>query len=159
MRTVLIPLAAAVAALGAVAATPALANEARVEARGGVIWGGGDTEATAGAAVGYDFDLGTSAFAGAEVSGDKVLTSGTKVAFGFTGRVGAKVGGAGKLYANGGYTTEFADNAEGNWHVGAGYQQNLGDKLYGKVEYRHYLPKGANTADADSVGVGLGLRF
>jgi hypothetical protein len=155
MRTVLISLAAVAAA----AATPALANEARVEARGGVIWGGGDTEATAGAAVGYDFDLGTSAFAGAEVSGDKVLTSGTKVAFGFTGRVGAKVGGAGKLYANGGYTTEFADNAEGNWHVGAGYQQNLGDKLYGKVEYRHYLPKGANTADADSVGVGLGLRF
>lgn len=155
MRTVLISLAA----VAAVAATPALANEARVEARGGVIWGGGDTEATAGAAVGYDFDLGTSAFAGAEVSGDKVLTSGTKVAFGLTGRVGAKVGGAGKLYANGGYTTEFADNAEGNWHVGAGYQQNLGDKLYGKVEYRHYLPKGANTADADSVGVGLGLRF
>lgn len=156
MRTVLISLAAAAVAA---AATPALANEARVEARGGVIWGGGDTEATAGAALGYDFDLGTSTFAGAEVSGDKVLTSGTKVAFGFTGRVGAKVGTGGKVYANGGYTTEFADNAEGNWHVGAGYQQNLGDKLYGKVEYRHFLPKGANTADADSVGVGLGLRF
>lgn len=155
MRTVLIPLAAALA----VAATPALANEARVEARGGVIWGGGDTEATAGAALGYDFDLGTSAFAGAEVSGDKVLTSGTKVAFGFTGRAGVKVGTGGKVYANGGYTTEFADNAEGNWHVGAGYQQNLGSQLYGKVEYRHYLPQGANTADADAVGVGLGLRF
>jgi hypothetical protein len=155
MRTVLISLAAAAAAV----ATPALANEARVEARGGVIWGGGDTEATVGAAAGYDFDLGTSAFAGAEVSGDKILTSGTKVGWGFTGRAGVKVGNGGKLYANGGYTTEFCDTCEGNWHVGAGYQQNLGSKLYGKVEYRHYLPVAAATADADSVGVGLGLRF
>jgi outer membrane immunogenic protein len=154
MRTVLISLAAAL-----VAASPAVANEARVEARGGVIWGGGETEATAGAAVGYDVDLGTSGFLGAEVSGDKVLTSGTKVAFGFTGRAGAKVGAAGKLYANGGYTTEFADGAEGSWHVGGGYQQNLGDRLYGKVEYRHYLPKAAVAADSNTVGVGLGLRF
>jgi hypothetical protein len=152
MRTVLISLAAALAA-----ASPALANEARVEARGGVIWGGGDTEATAGAAAGYDVDLGPGAFAGAEVSGDKVLTSGTKVAWGFTGRAGANLG-AGKLYANGGYTTEFADGAEGNWHVGAGYQHNLGSKLYGKVEYRHYMPE-ATAPTADSVGVGLGLRF
>lgn len=154
MRTVLISLAAAL-----VAASPAVANEARVEARGGVIWGGGDTEATAGAAVGYDVDLGTSAFAGAEVSGDKILTGGTKVGFGFTGRAGAKIGEAGKLYANGGYTTEFADGAEGNWHVGAGYQQNLGNRLYGKVEYRHYMPQAAAADNADAVGVGLGLRF
>lgn len=154
MRTVLISLAAALAA-----ASPAMANEARVEARGGVIWGGGDTEATVGAAAGYDLDLGTSLFAGAEVSGDKVLTSGTKVAFGFTGRAGIKTGEAGKLYANGGYTTEFADGAEGNWHVGAGYQHNLGSKLYGKVEYRHFMPNAAGTATSDSVGVGLGMRF
>lgn len=155
MRTVLFSLAAA----AAVVATPALANETRVEARGGVIWGGGDTEATAGAAIGYDFDLGTSAFAGAEVSGDKVLTSGTKVAFGFTGRVGAKLSEAGKLYANGGYTTEFCDGCKGSWHVGAGYQQNLGSQLYGKVEYRHFFPEANFAADSDSVGVGLGLRF
>src|ERR1700712_799359 len=154
MRTVLISLAAALAA-----ASPAVANEARVEARGGVIWGGGDTEATAGAAAGYDIDLGTSGFAGAEVSGDKILTSGTKVAVGFTGRAGAKVGAAGKLYANGGYTTEFCDACEASWHVGGGYQQNLGSRLYGKVEYRHYLPKAAVAADSDAVGVGLGLRF
>lgn len=155
MRTVLISLAAAAAA----AATPALANESRVEARGGVIWGGGDTEATIGTAIGHDVDLGTSAFFGAEVSGDKVLTSGTKVAWGFTGRVGAKVGDAGKVYANGGYTTEFCSSCESNWHVGGGYQHNLGNNLYGKVEYRHYLPKAAGAADSDAVGVGLGVRF
>lgn len=154
MRTVLLSLAAA----AAVVATPALANETRVEARGGVIWGGGDSEAIAGAAIGYDFDLGTSAFAGVEVSGDKILTSGTKVAFGFTGRAGAKLG-AGKLYANGGYTTEFCDSCKGSWHAGAGYQQNLGNQLYGKVEYRHYFPEQSFVSDSDAVAVGLGLRF
>ena len=155
MRTVLLSLAAA----AAVVATPALANEARVEARGGVIWSGGDSEAIAGAAIGYDYDLGTSAFAGVEVSGDKILTSGTKVAFGFTGRVGAKISEAGKLYANGGYTTEFCDSCKGAWHAGAGYQQNLGSQLYGKVEYRHFFPEANFAADSDAVAVGLGLRF
>jgi outer membrane immunogenic protein len=155
MRTVLFSLAAA----AAVVATPALANEGRVEARGGVIWGGGDTEATAGAALGYDFDLGTSAFVGAEVSGDKILVSNTKVAFGFTGRVGAKLSEAGKLYANGGYTTEFCDACKGSWHAGAGYQQDLGTQLYGKVEYRHFFPEQNLVSDSDAVSVGLGLRF
>lgn len=153
MRTVLISLAAALAA-----ASPALANEARLEARGGVIWGGGDTEAVAGAAVGYDVGVG-GAFVGAEVSGDKILTSGTKVAWGFTGRAGGRVGEAGKFYANGGYTTEFADGAEGNWHLGGGYQHNFGERLYGKVEYRHYFPEASLASDADTVGVGLGVRF
>jgi hypothetical protein len=155
MRTVLFSLAAA----AAVVATPALANEGRVEARGGVIWGGGDTEATIGAALGYDFDLGTSAFVGAEVSGDKVLVSDTKVAFGFTGRLGAKINEVGKLYANGGYTTEFCDNCDGSWHLGAGYQHDFGTRMYGKVEYRHFFPEADLVSDSDAVSVGLGLRF
>jgi hypothetical protein len=154
MRTVLISLAAALAA----AASPAMANEGRVEARGGVIWGGGETDAFTGAAVGYDADFG-GAFVGGEVSGDKVLTGGTKVAWGFTGRAGGRVGEAGKVYANGGYTTEFCDACRGSWHVGGGYQQNLGSKLYGKVEYRHYFPESALADDSDAVGVGVGLRF
>jgi outer membrane immunogenic protein len=154
MRTVLLSLAA----VAAIASTPALANEARVEARGGVIWGGGGSDAIAGVAAGYDFDLGSSAFAGAEVSADKVLSSGTKVAFGFTGRVGAKVSEGGKLYANGGYTTEFVTAGKGNWHLGAGYQHSFG-KVYGKVEYRHYFTQLALAPDFDSVGLGLGINF
>lgn len=155
MRTVLFSLAAA----AAVVATPALANEARVEARGGIIWSAGDSEATAGAAIGYDFDLGTSAFVGAEVSGDKILVSNTKVAFGFTGRVGAKISEAGKLYANGGYTTEFCNGCSGAYHAGAGYQHNLGTQLYAKAEYRHFFPEQNFVSDSDAVSVGLGLRF
>ena len=47
MHKVLLSLAASLAL-----ATPALANEARVEARGGVIWDQGDEEAIAGVAAG-----------------------------------------------------------------------------------------------------------
>jgi len=67
MRKILIALAATAAF-----ASPALANEARVEARGGVIWSDGDTQDFWGMAAGYDFDLGEKAFAGLEVSGDKI---------------------------------------------------------------------------------------
>src|SRR3546814_18669386 len=64
----------------------------RVETRGGVIWNHGDTEAIAGVAGGYDFDLGDKAFAGVDVSADKVLTSDNRVSWGFGGRAGLKTG-------------------------------------------------------------------
>lgn len=153
MRKVLFPLLASLAV-----ASPALANEARVEARGGVIWDKGDSEAIAGIAAGYDFDLGTSAFAGVEVSGDKVLESNTRVAFGFTGRAGVKLGDAGKLYAAGGYTTKACRFCDDSLHLGAGYQHNFGQKFYGKVEYRHYFFDHGVT-DPDAVVAGLGMRF
>ncbi len=108
MRKVLLAIVASAAL-----ATPALANEARVEARGGVIWFPGTSKAVAGVAAGYDFDLGSSAFVGGEVSADKVLTAGTKVAFGFTGRAGFKAGESAKLFAAGGYTTAFCNGCEG----------------------------------------------
>ena len=153
MRLILTSLAASL-----VAATPALANEVRVEARGGVVWNSTDSEELAGIAVGYDYDLGSSAFAGAEVSADKLLTSGTKVTFGFNGRLGAKVMDAGKLYATGGYNTESCDGCEGAWTLGAGYQHSFG-KFYGKVEYRHFFNDNAVFTDTDAAVIGLGMKF
>lgn len=152
MRKVLLALAASM-----VVATPALANELRVEGRGGVIWDGGDSEGIAGIAAGYDYDLGESAFVGAEVSADKILEGGTKVSFGFGARAGAKLG-AGKLYAAGSYQTEPCDLCQDAWTLGAGYQHNFGSNLYGKVEYRHYFVKNTSN-DPDSVVAGIGLRF
>lgn len=152
MRKIILPLIASLAV-----ATPALANEARVEARGGVYWLPGDSEATAGVAAGYDFDLGPAAFAGAEVSADKILTSGTKVAYGFTGRAGAKLGAGSKLFVAGGYTTEPCDLCDGAWHAGAGAEVPLMGKVYGKVEYRHFFV--SNFADSDSVVAGVGIKF
>lgn len=153
MRKVLLPLLASLAV-----ASPALANESRIEARGGVIWDQGHSEGTAGIAAGYDFDLGTSAFAGVEVSGDKILESNTRVAFGATARAGVKISDAGKAYVAGGYTSKFAKYGDDSLHLGAGYQHNFGQKLYGKVEYRHYFFDHGVT-DPDAVAVGLGVRF
>ena len=154
MRKVLLPLLASLAI-----ATPAMANEARIEARGGVFWTPGYTQDAYGVAAGYDFDLGDKAFAGVEVSGDKIADSGTKVAFGFTGRAGAKVSEQGKLYVASGYTTETCGGCNNeSVHLGAGYQQGFGNKLYGKVEYRHFFLD-QNRPDGNAVFAGLGVKF
>lgn len=152
MRTILLAAAASL-----VAATPALANEARVEARGGIVWSQGDSEAIAGIAAGYDYDLGSAAFVGAEVSADKILTDGTRVTFGFNGRGGAKLGENGKLYVVGGYNTKNCEFCDGTWTLGGGYQHSFGN-LYGKVEYRHFFVKDG-APDFDAVAVGLGTKF
>jgi opacity protein-like surface antigen len=123
-----------------------------------VIWDHGDTQAIAGVAAGYDYDLGTSAFAGPEVSADKVLTDNQRVSFGIGGRAGIKVSDAGKLYAVGSYQTKFCATCDHAWTAGAGYQQNFGSKVYGKVEYRHYFV-GSNISDPDAVTAGLGVKF
>ncbi|WP_336977807.1 hypothetical protein [Altererythrobacter fulvus] len=151
MRRVVLTLAA-VAASAAVA-SPAFANEARVEARGGVIWGGGDEEATAGIAAGYDFDLGSTAFAGVEVSADKALVGGADIGVGFTGRLGVKASEATKLYVDGGYTVSDGEDTP---HLGAGVEQMFGKSLYGKVYYRHNF---SDFTDTDTVGVGVGVKF
>lgn len=153
MRKVLLALVASAAL-----ATPALANEARVEARGGAIWYGGNSDATAGIAAGYDFDLGSMAFAGMEVSADKILTSGTHTAVGFTGRLGAKLGESAKLFGTGGYTTSPCSSCDGNWHMGAGVNYDLTKSVYLTTEYRHFFKNGI--ADSgDAVVGGVGLKF
>jgi len=140
----------------ALSAAPAMANEARVEARGGIVWASGDSEATAGVAAGYDFDLGDTAFAGVEVSGDKILTDDTRVSFGFGGRVGAKLGDSGKLYVASSYQTKPCRFCEDSVSVGAGYQHALGESLYAKIEYRRFIADGT---DLNAAVIGLGAKF
>jgi outer membrane immunogenic protein len=153
MRKVLFLLAASAAI-----ASPALAGEARLEARGGVYWEPGNTQATAGAAAGYDADLGTGAFLGGEVSADKVLESNRRVMLGITGRAGLKPTPDSKLFAAGGYTTKSCALCEDAIHAGGGYEQKLGSKLYGKVEYRHFFTNNS-APDGNTVMAGLGLKF
>jgi outer membrane immunogenic protein len=143
---------AIIAVATAVVAVPAQANEARVEARGGLVWAFGDEEAVAGVAAGYDFDLGDTGFVGAEVSADKVLRDGFDVQFGFTGRAGVNLTAADRFYFNGGYTVGDVDAA----HLGAGLQHDFNDSLYGKIEYRHLFESGY---EPDVALVGLGMRF
>ena len=153
MRKVLLPLLASLAI-----ASPALANETRVEARGGAIWSNGTTEDTWGMAAGYDFDLTPGTFAGVEVSGDKIGQNGTKVAWGFTGRAGIKAATSTKLYANAGYSTEPCDLCEGSWHAGAGIEQGIGNNFYVKGEYRHQFVGNA-VPDSDALLAGVGIKF
>jgi outer membrane immunogenic protein len=155
MRNVILTLAVLAAVS---AATPALANEGRVEARGGLVFGSGDSEGVAGVAAGYDWDLGDTAFAGVEVSGDKILQDNTRVVFGFTGRVGVKTGEKVKLFADGGYSTKPCSFCEDSIHAGAGVEVGLGEKVYGKLGYRHFFV-GNGSSDFDSVVAGVGFRF
>lgn len=153
MKKLILPVLASLAV-----ATPALANEARVEVRGGVVWMGGSSEDTWGAAAGYDFDLGDSAFAGLEVSGDKIGTSGTIVSWGFNARLGIKAGAGTRVFAAGGYQTKWCSFCLGQADLGAGVEQNVGSKVYVKAEYRHlfshsYMPS------SDALVAGVGMRF
>jgi len=149
MRKVFVLIAAAAAL---VAATPAAANEGRVEVRGGIAWADGGEEAVAGIAAGYDFDAGSNAFIGLEGSADKILVDGTDVIWGLTARAGAKLN-SGKLFVAGGYS--FADD-EDVPHLGAGYEHNFGQNTYAKIEYRHFF---GDIADLNTATVGVGVRF
>jgi opacity protein-like surface antigen len=152
MRKFILPLLASLAV-----ATPALADT-RAEVRGGAIWSNGASEATYGAAIGFDGDLGPAAFYGLELSGDKIDATGTKVAFGLSGRAGLKAGPSTRVYGTGGYTTEACDLCDGQWHAGAGLEQNVAPKIYIKAEYRHYFETNSSFG-ADALVGGVGLRF
>jgi hypothetical protein len=154
MRKIAILAALAAATVASPAfAQDAAAGEGRVEVRGGIAWAEGAEEAFAGVAVGYDFDLGDTAFIGVEGGADKVLAEDTDVFWTIGGRVGAKVGDAGRAYVLGGYG--FAEGDDGAF-AGAGYQHNLGEKAFAKVEYRRTLVEGS---DVNFAGVGVGIRF
>ena len=141
------------AAVAAAVSAPAIAQgEARVEARGGLFWGNGQEEAFAGAAAGYDFDLGDKAFVGVEGSGDIALADGAEVVWGVGGRAGVKTSAQGKLYANAGVA--FCCSTE-EVYAGAGYQHKLGQNLYGKIEYRHVF----GDFDLNALAVGVGFAF
>jgi opacity protein-like surface antigen len=153
MKKIILPVLASLAF-----ATPALANESRIEARGGVVWANGASEDTWGIAAGYDFDLGSSAFAGVEVSGDKIGATGSKVAWGLNTRLGMKAGEGTRLFAAGGYTTEACDGCDGQWDLGAGLEQKVSGPVYVKVEYRHFFENDF-VVDSDALVAGVGVRF
>jgi outer membrane immunogenic protein len=136
-------------------ASPAYApGEGRIEARGGIAFAKGASEASLGAAAGYDFDLGEKAFIGVEGSADKVLQKGSNVLFGIGGRVGVKASDKARLYAIGGYG--FAGGT-GDPFLGAGAQVNFGAKAFGKLEYRRFISNGG--PDLNFATVGFGVRF
>ena len=95
MHKIVLPLLASLAL-----ASPALANETRVEARGGAVWNDSNTEALAGVAAGYDYDLGQAAF------GDVL---GVGVGAGAVGRRGVGVTAIGPIERSHGITPVTSD--------------------------------------------------
>lgn len=155
--------AAALGLASAVVATPAFAqdegqnaNEIRVEARGGYFWGQGFDDATVGVAAGYDLALGDKAFVGVEASADKILTDGTTVSFGASGRLGLKTNETGKFYVAGGWNSEPCDACVGAWNFGLGLQQGISGNIYAKGEFRHFMAEhDGGTYETALVGIGM----
>jgi hypothetical protein len=136
--------------------TPALAaGEGRLEARGGIAFANGNSEAVAGVGVGYDFALGDGAFAGIDATADKILVDGTPVVFGVGPRIGIKAGEKTKLYANGGIA--FGSKGGSDPYLGAGVQQSFSSTVFGKIEYRRFLSNGG--ADINFASLGIGFKF
>jgi hypothetical protein len=144
----------------AMAATPALADETRVEAHTSGNFDSGDYQQSVGVAAGHDFSLAPGVFAGPEVSVDKLLAAGTLTSFGVSGRLGASLGPVGKIYAVGGWASTPYHGGNADWDMGAGYQHALIPGTYAKVEYRHYTSSANGmTPSRDAVTVGFGAHF
>ncbi|MDE2560947.1 MAG: hypothetical protein KGL48_01755 [Sphingomonadales bacterium] len=154
MRLILASLAAAASV--AAAATPALANDARVEVRTGLGWTDGlPSKATAGGALGYDMGMGP-VVVGVEQSIDKVLASGSKARWGSSVRAGAKVTPGTLVYATAGYNYGVGPNAT---DIGGGVEHQFSmSPLYGKIEYKHFFNEDG-ARDSNAALFGVGLRF
>lgn len=149
MKTII--LAAAIAAASLSSAAHA-AGEGRIEARGGIGWVSGVSSEVIGLALGYDFDVGSSAFIGLEGTIDTDFDFVDPVV-GLVARAGARLGEDSKLFVSGGYsrTTGFdLDDAT----LGVGYQQGIGKSAIFSIQYQRYIDSKANRVTA-----GLGLRF
>lgn len=148
MRFQTIALAAAAAAI----ATPAYADESRIEARGGVAWCCGVSDETIGVAVGHDFDLKSTLFIGVEAVADTDFNF-TDPVIGVNARLGAKVGEDTKVFALAGYAYSTGIELD-DAVVGAGVQHNVGQTTLLSLQYQRSVD-----FDINRVLVGVGVRF
>lgn len=145
-------LAIIAAAAATVIATPAYANETRVEARGGVVWCCGVSDETIGFAIGHDYDLGDTLFIGVEGVLDTDFDISDPV-LGVNARLGTKIGETTKIFALAGYAHSTGVDLD-DAVIGAGIQHNLGEKALMSLQYQRYLDTDVNRAL-----VGIGIRF
>jgi hypothetical protein len=140
------------AAAASVVISPAYANEARFETRVGSAWVSGVSSEAIGVAIGYDADIGSKLFIGAEIVADTDFDLSSPV-IGVNTRFGTNVSKNGKLFGLVGYardtTFDFDDTL-----VGLGYQHNIGSKSFVSVQYQRYTDTDVNRAT-----LGIGLKF
>jgi hypothetical protein len=155
------------AAAAALASTSASA-EGFAEARVGIAGASDYTTETIGVAVGYDGDVGSKVFIGAELTADTNASFDVPV-YGANLRLGAKTSDNGKLYLTGGIaryrddaviyssTLGFGQTFSG-WYTdtvaGAGYAHKIGSSARISVQYQRYVDTGFNRG-----AVGIGFEF
>lgn len=156
------------AVLAAFTTTPAFASgEARVELQLGYDDIGGESGVTYGTVLGYDLDLGSTAFAGVEVGiAESTIKGGGVTAdrdLSVSGRFGVELSERSKVYALLGYSNQRLSapglggtNLDGI-RVGAGFEHDIAKNIYGKVEYRYTNYELG--VDRHTVVAGLGARF
>lgn len=137
---------------------PAFADEAYVEMTGGVSSNGKKTDAVAGVAVGYDIDLDERFFVGIEGIAEKLLTKETRIAWGIGGRFGAEILPKSKIFTGVNWQSKDCKECSDAIGLSAGWEQNLTEKLYAKIEYKR-LFIGNDERDADVGLVGIGVMF
>lgn len=137
--------------------TSALADEAYVEAVGGMSFAHEEDAAIAGLAAGYDFDLNETIFVGGEVTLEKELIEERHVAFGFGGRLGVEAIEGGKAFAGLNWQSKDCPECQQAWGFTTGWEQELGNGLYAKLEYKHLILD--EEPNKDIVIGGLGVMF
>lgn len=151
---------AAAAVASVAAATPAMANEGRVEAHVAADWSYGDAKASIGLGAGYDFDLANTIFIGPEASVDKLLTAGTHSSVQGGLRAGVAVPALGKVFVAAGASTDAYKGGTTDMYFGAGLQHTIEPGTYAKIEFLHYTAAGAGTTPSrNAISFGIGAKF
>ncbi|MEY5007227.1 MAG: hypothetical protein RL764_543 [Pseudomonadota bacterium] len=155
-----------VAAISAACFASAANAEGYVELRGGIAASPDYTTEAIGLALGYDADLGSAAFVGAELTADTNASFDTPV-YGFNLRLGAKANDTSKLFGTLGVARYSYDGYivgpsyyayYSGWDTdvvaGVGYQRKIGENARLSVQYQRYFDTKYNRG---SIGLGFGF--
>ena len=104
-----------------------------------------------------DVDVTETVFVGVEATAEKLLTDGTRVAWGIGGRAGAEVLPRSKIFVSMNWQSKDCRECGNAVGLGTGWEQNLSEKIYAKIEFKHLFID--DEANANVGIIGLGLMF
>lgn len=141
-----------VAAAAATFAAPSYAaTEGYVDSRVGIAFVDGTSGETLTLAVGYDVDIGTNVFLGAEASAI-TDTSFSDALIALNSRIGVNVSEKDKVFATVGTLTDTSFSGSSAM-IGAGYEHQFGGSKVG-IQFQRTLD-----ANVSFVSVGFGFKF
>lgn len=145
-------IACIVAAAAATIAAPSYAaTEGYVDSRVGIAFADGASNETLTLAVGYDVDIGTNVFLGAEAA---AITDASFYSplIALNSRVGVNASEKDKVFATVGYVMDTSSSG-GSAMIGAGYEHQFGESKVG-IQFQRTLDVNVNF-----VSVGFGFKF